>query len=262
MVVETNKARHIAVVSGKGGVGKTVITANLAASLSCQGQRVLVLDADLGLANLDIILGVDPQYTLHDVLHGTQPLDRVLLNTGKGFDLIPAGSGLLEGTTLTPAMSGNIESILSSLDRRYDVILFDAGAGVGNVVLFFANLAHEIIVVVTTEPTSMMDAYATIKILHQLHERRRIFLVVNQADPGTTEQLGETVANHLQSVISRFLGENCPQIHLIGSIPEDPTIPQSIKQRQLLSELNPEAPSASVIDRIAGLIVPSMENGT
>jgi flagellar biosynthesis protein FlhG len=260
MTVEIKNARRIAVVSGKGGVGKTVITANLAASLSSFGRRVLVVDADLGLANLDIILGVDPQFTLLDFLHGTQPLEKVLLNTHKGFDLIPAGSGLLEGTVLTPAMSENIESIFDSLEQRYDVILFDAGAGVGDVVMFFANLAHEIIVVVTPEPTSLMDAYATIKILHQFHERRRILLVVNHADPEITVQIGEAVANHLQNVISRFLGENCPQITLIGSLPEDPEIPSAIKQRQLLSEINPQASSISLINNIASFFMPSADN--
>jgi flagellar biosynthesis protein FlhG len=260
MVVEINTARRIAVVSGKGGVGKTVITANLAAALSSLGRRVLVVDADLGLANLDIMLGVDPQYTLHDVLHGSSPIEKIVLNTEKGFDLIPTGSGLLEGTVLTPAISEKIKSIFGSLERRYDLILFDAGAGIGDVVMFFANLAHEIIVVVTPEPTSLMDAYATIKILHQLHKRRRILLVVNQADPEIPVQIGEAVANHLQNVVSRFLGENGPQLILIGSLPEDPAIPHAIRQRQLLFEINPQAPSACEINNLAGFFMPSAVN--
>jgi flagellar biosynthesis protein FlhG len=157
MVAEEKRARRIAVVSGKGGVGKTVITANLAAALSSGGHRVLIVDADLGLANLDVILGIAPQFTIQDVLQGNQTLDKVLLSTKKGFDLLPAGSGLPEGTKLTPTLSKGLESLLSSLDHRYDVILFDAGAGIGDVVMFFANLADEILLVVTPEPTSLME---------------------------------------------------------------------------------------------------------
>jgi flagellar biosynthesis protein FlhG len=254
MAAEGKKARRIAVISGKGGVGKTVITANLAASLSSIGRRLCVVDADLGLANLDILLGVTPQLTIQDVLHGTHPLEEVLLPTAKGFDLLPAGSGLPEGTMFTKALAENIESILASLEHRYDAILFDAGAGVGDVVLFFASLAHEILLVVTPEPTSIMDAYATIKILNQLQERSEFLLVVNQADPSCSGRIGASVANHLQNVISRFLGpvsHNPVRIELIGSIPQDPTVPQAIRQRQLLAEVSPQAPSACLISHLA-----------
>jgi flagellar biosynthesis protein FlhG len=262
MAVNERKARRIAIVSGKGGVGKTVITANLAAALSSIGRRILVVDADLGLANLDILLGVIPQFTIQDVLCGAHTLDEVLLNTNKGFDLLPAGSGFSAGTVLTSAMAENIESLLNSLEQRYDVILFDAGAGVGEVVLFFARLAHEILLVVTPEPTSLADAYATIKVIKQLYGRNRFFLVVNQANPACPDRIGVSVVNHLQGVIARFI-ETSPGnqmlVQLAGSIPTDPAIPNAIKNRRLLAEISPRAPSACLMHNLADFLHTRME---
>jgi flagellar biosynthesis protein FlhG len=255
MANEGKRARRIAVISGKGGVGKTVLTANLAAGLSLLGRRILVVDADLGLANLDILLGLDPKFTIYDVLRGICSLEEVILPTAQGFDLLPAGSGLPEGATFTSTFAEHFETILRSLDSRYDAILFDAGAGIGDVVLYFANLAHEILLVVTPEPTSLMDAYATIKILNQLYKRREFLLIVNQANPDCSKQIGVAVTDHLQNVISKFLGSQNPvQLKLIGCIPQDPAIPLAIRQRQLLQESNPQAPSTGLIRHFANFL--------
>lgn len=255
MAAEKRKARRISVISGKGGVGKSVITANLAAALSSIGRRILIVDADLGLSNLDILLDVSPEFTVYDAIRGTHSLNEVLVATEKGFDLLPAGSGMPEGTMFTQNLAGNIGSLLNSLDEQYDAILFDAGAGIGDVVLFFANLADEILLVVTPEPTSLMDAYATIKILHQLHGRSEFFLIVNQANPDCSNQVGASIAGHLQNVISRYLtsGEDNPvKLELIGSIPVDPVIPLAVRQRQLLTETFPESPSSCLMNHLAG----------
>jgi flagellar biosynthesis protein FlhG len=255
MADKEKRARRIAVISGKGGVGKTVITANVAAALSLIGRRTLVVDADLGLSNLDILLGIDPRFTLLDALHGTCSPEEAILTTSQGFDLLPAGSGLPEGTVHTSVFAEHFESLLNSLDTRYDSILFDAGAGVGDVVLYFANLARDILLVVTPEPTSLMDAYATIKILNQLHERNEFLLVVNQAKPDSSSQIGAAVAQHLQNVISKFLGSQHPiRLELISSIPQDPAVPHSIRQRQLLRETNPHAPSIEPIRHLANFL--------
>ena len=257
MSPEKQKARRIAVISGKGGVGKSVITANVAAALSSAGRRILIIDADLGLANLDVILGVAPQFTIQDVLYRGLPLDEALFRTDKGFDLMPAGSGLPEGTMFTQALANSVESILASLEDRYDAILFDAGAGIGDVVLFFANLAHEILLVVTPEPTSLMDAYASIKILHQTYGRNEFLLVVNQADPDCSSQIGASIAGHLQSVISRYLDSDdhgSVHVELVGSIPADPAVPHAIMQRQLLAESCPGAPSTLLMNRVADFL--------
>jgi flagellar biosynthesis protein FlhG len=256
MFVEKKKARRIAIISGKGGVGKTVITANLAASLASNGQRILVVDADLGLANLDIILGLDPQFTIKEILNGDRTPEEVILRTNKGFDLLPAGSGMAEGTVLTVELAEKVESLLNALECSYDAILFDAGAGIGDVVLFFAKLAHEILLIVTPEPTSLTDCYATIKLLKQMHGRSDFLLLVNQANPGCPDQVGASVANHLQRVISQFIepkGKDV-SVQLIGSIPSDPAIPQSIQRRQLLAQCNPQAPAASSMNSLADFL--------
>jgi len=257
MVTEFRKAHRIAVVSGKGGVGKTVITANLAANLALNGRRVLVVDADLGLANLDILLGVSPDHTLLDVVHGRRPLDEVLLHTDKGFDFLPAGSGLPEGAAFTQVLAEGVDSILKSVERRYDIILFDAGAGVGDVVLLFAGLSDEILLIVTPEPTSLMDSYATIKILNQIHGRSEFLLVVNQANPECSGQIGATIVGHLRNVISRFIDSDQKQavsLELIGSIPLDPAIPRAIRHRQLLADISPDAPSACLMNYLADFL--------
>jgi flagellar biosynthesis protein FlhG len=257
MATEKKRARRISVISGKGGVGKSVITANVAAALSSIGRKILVVDADLGLANLDILLNVAPQFTIYDAIHGAHPLDEVLIPTAKGFDLIPAGSGLPEGTMFTQALAQNMESFLGLLEDRYDAILFDAGAGIGDVVLFFANLADEILLVVTPELTSMMDAYATVKVLHQLHGRNEFCLIVNQANPDCSDQIGASIAAHLQNVISRYMecGDGNPiKLDLIGSIPIDPAIPRAVRQRQLLTETGLGSPSACLMNHLAGYL--------
>jgi flagellar biosynthesis protein FlhG len=256
MATEKKEARRIAVVSGKGGVGKSIITANLAAALASIGRRILVVDADLGLANIDIILDVAPQFTIHDAIHGTRSLNEVVIPTKKGFDLIPAGSGLPEGAMLTKTLADNMDAFLSLIEDRYDAILFDAGAGIGEVVLYFANLAHEILLVVTPEPTSLMDAYATIKILHQLHGRSEFLLIVNQANPDCSNQVGAAVAGHLQTVASKYLDSDSDpiRIELVESIPIDPMVPRAIRQRQLLTETSPKAPSTCLLNHLAGVL--------
>jgi flagellar biosynthesis protein FlhG len=253
MLDENKKARRIAIISGKGGVGKTVITANLAAALSLNGRRILVVDADLGLANLDIIMGLDPKFTIQDILSGARTLDEVVLHTNKGFDLLPAGSGLSESAGLTNDLAEKVESFLGALECKYDMILFDGGAGIGDIVLFFANLAHEILMVVTPEPTSLTDCYATIKLLKKVHGRSEFLLLVNQANPGCPGRIGASVAGHLQRVISQFIEskDNAVTVHLIGSIPSDPAIPQSIQRRQLLAQYNPKAPAACLMNNLA-----------
>lgn len=255
MAAEKKRARRIAVISGKGGVGKTVITANLAGRLSSIGRKILVIDADLGLANLDVILGVAPEFTFQDAIRGTHTLDEVLFPTPGGFDLIPAGSGIPEGAALSKVVSEGFESLLSSLEDRYDAILFDAGAGIGDVVLFFTGLADEILLIVTPEPTSLMDAYASIKVLNQVQGKTDFWLVVNQANPDCPDKTGESIANHLKTVAEKFMDskDHPPvRIELIGSIPSDPTIPRSIRQRKLLMATSPEAPSANLMNHIAG----------
>lgn len=247
-------ARRYAIISGKGGVGKSFITANLAAAFVKAGQRTLVVDADFGLANLDVILGENPSGTIQDVLLGNRKLEDVLVHTRAGFDLLPANSGSLGGTLLTPSLSDALHNLLSAMEPRYDAILFDAGAGIGEIVLFFARIADEIVLVVTPEPTSLMDAYATVKILALRFGRLDFRLVVNQTDPAGPEKSGLRIAGHLQNVVSRFLEaeRGAPvRLHLAGSLPRDPAVSRSISLQRLIAEVDPKAPVTSMIPRLA-----------
>ena len=156
----TTGARIIAVTSGKGGVGKTFVSANLAAALTRRGQRVLVLDADLGLANLDVVLNLHPRITLHDVFTGTAELEDAVIQAPGGFSVLLAGSGMVEYSRLTPEVRSEFLRVLETLAPRFDAIVLDTGAGISDVVLFSVSLASEVLVVATPEPTLKMPPAA------------------------------------------------------------------------------------------------------
>jgi flagellar biosynthesis protein FlhG len=173
-------ARVTAVTSGKGGVGKTFAAANLAAALARQGERVLVLDADLGLANLDVVLNLYPKLTLHDVFTGQTRLEDAILPAPGGFSVLLAGSGMIEYSRLTPTVRDQLHEVMQHVRPRFDHVLLDTGAGISDVVLYTVSLADEVLIVATPEPTSLTDAYATIKVLATTQPRRLIRLLVNQ----------------------------------------------------------------------------------
>ncbi len=244
-------ARTVAVTSGKGGVGKTFFSANLAAALARQGLKVLVLDADLGLANLDVVLNLYPKITLHDVFTGKAQLEEAILAAPGGFSVLLAGSGLVEYSRLTGEVREQLVTIFEAVKPRFDVILIDTGAGISDVVLYAVSLAHEVIVVATPEPTSMTDAYATIKVLSSQQTRDQLHLVVNQVNrPGD----GRTICNQLQQVVERFVqGANGlpPRLSFLGDIPLDPSVREAVQKRQLLLELHPGSPAAQGVVQVA-----------
>ena len=196
---------HItAVTSGKGGVGKTFLSANLAAGLAQQGLRVLVLDADLGLANLDVVLNLFPKITLHDVFTGKHKLEEAILPAPGGFSVLLAGSGMVEYSRLTPEVRDRLLDVIRQVRPQFDHILLDTGAGISDVVLYTVSLADDVLVVATPEPTSLTDAYATIKVLATTQGRRDIQLVVNQV--GRAGE-GRTIRGQLQQVSPAVLRE-------------------------------------------------------
>ena len=251
------RARIVALTSGKGGVGKTFLAANLAAALARRGLRVLVLDADLGLANLDVVLNLQPKITLHDVFTGAHHLEDAILPAPGGFSVLLAGSGLVEYSRLTPQVREQLLGIIDTVAPRYDIILLDTGAGISDVVLYSVSLADEVLIVATPEPTSMADAYATIKVLATHQQRRAMGLVVNQV---SRVGEGRAIRGQLQLVIDRFVapmlpaGDNAPRLELIGEVPLDGTVREAIQKRQLLLEAMPGVPAARAIDMVAARI--------
>ncbi|HCX81746.1 MAG: cobyrinic acid a,c-diamide synthase [Curvibacter sp. RIFCSPHIGHO2_12_FULL_63_18] len=241
----------VAVTSGKGGVGKTFVSANLAAALAKRGHRVLVLDADLGLANLDVVLNLYPKVTLHDVFTGKAKLEEAIIRAPGGFSVLLAGSGMVEYSRLTPEVRDDFLRIMSGLVPHYDVVLLDTGAGISDVVLFAVSLASEVLVVATPEPTSLTDAYATIKVLASQQKRSSIRVVINQ-----TARLGDgrAITTQLQQVLDRFVttesGKPLKLVHM-GDIPADPSVRQAIMRRQLLMQTMPGCPAALAIAQLA-----------
>ena len=197
-----SRARITAVTSGKGGVGKTFLSCNLAAALARQGRRVLVLDADLGLANLDVMLNLAPKITLHDVFTGKSTLRDAILPAPGGFAALLAGSGMVEYSRMTPEVRDQLLAVIDEVAPLYDHVILDTGAGISDVVLYAVSLADDVLVVVTPEPTSMTDAYATVKVLATTQARTRVQLVVNQ-----TRRHGEgrAVGQQLQQVVGQLL---------------------------------------------------------
>ena len=247
-------ARIIAITSGKGGVGKTFVSANLAAALTRRGQRVLVLDADLGLANLDVVLNLHPKITLHDVFTGKATLEEAVIQAPGGFNVLLAGSGMVEYSRLTPEVRNQFLSVIQALTPQYDVVLLDTGAGISDVVLFSISLASEVLIVATPEPTSLTDAYATIKVLAMQQNRQQVRLVVNQATrPGD----GRNITGQLQQVLNRFLssqnGLGIKLLHM-GDVPSDQSVKDAIMRRQLLLVHAPGCPAALALGQIAGRI--------
>jgi flagellar biosynthesis protein FlhG len=249
------RARILAVTSGKGGVGKTFLSANLAAALAGRGERVLVLDADLGLANLDVVLNLSPKLTLHDVFTGKATLDEAILAAPGGFSVLLAGSGLVEYSRLTPQVREQLIEIIDQVAPRFDRILLDTGAGISDVVLHAISLADDVLVVATPEPTSMTDAYATIKVLATLQKRRRIRLVVNQVSVAGE---GRTIRNQLQLVIDRFVAPHLAVaageplvLELLGEIGSDPAVREAVQKRSLLQITQPGSHAAQAVNAIA-----------
>ena len=247
-------ARIIAITSGKGGVGKTFVSANLAAALTRRGQRVLVLDADLGLANLDVVLNLHPKVTLHDVFTGKASLQDAIVQAPGGFSVLLAGSGMVEYSRLTPEVRNQFLSVIESIAPNYDVVLLDTGAGISDVVLFSVSLASEVLIVATPEPTSLTDAYAAIKVLAMQQKRQHVRMVVNQAArPGD----GRAITSQLQQVLERFVatdsGRPLRLIHM-GDIPADLAVRDAVMRRQLLLLNTPGCPAALAISQLAGKI--------
>ena len=223
----------VAVTGGKGGVGKTNVSVNLGVAMARLGRRVTLLDADLGLANVDVLLGLKPRKTLKDVLDGTASLSEVLVDGPLGMKIVPAASGLQEMVQLGPAEHAGIIAAFSDIAHHMDVLLIDTAAGISDDVVSFLCAAQEIVMVVCNEPTSITDAYALIKVLNQRYGIERIRVVSNMV---RSDDDAEAVFNKLVTVTERFL-----DVHLVhaGSLPFDDHLRRAVRKQKAVVELYP-----------------------
>jgi flagellar biosynthesis protein FlhG len=178
-VIAKHKICIISITSGKGGVGKTSIAANLAYLLARMKKKTLIFDADCGLANIDLILGLTPKYNLYHVLKGEKTLKEIIINGPGGIKILPSSSGIQEMSNLSIEQKLALQDQLDALHARPDFMVIDTSAGISENVMYFNMVAKETIVVVTPEPTSMTDAYALIKLLYQRHAKKRFRLLLN-----------------------------------------------------------------------------------
>jgi flagellar biosynthesis protein FlhG len=247
--------RVISVTSGKGGVGKTNVVANIAQALSQLGKRVLILDADLGLANMDVLLGLNPRYTLQHVLRGEKRLEEIILDAPGGFQILPSASGIQEMTELDQSQRLLLLDELDTLQDRIDVLLIDTAAGISANVMYFNFAAMEKIVVVTNEPTSLTDAYALIKILSSKYRQKKFKILVNEA---RNEEEAGRIFRHLSQVVDKFLGST--SMDYLGYIPFDQCIPRSVRKQQTVLALYPDAPASKKFITVAKRLADSADH--
>lgn len=240
--------RVITITSGKGGVGKSNISVNLALALSEFKQRVLVLDADLGLANIDVILDISPCWNLAHVIAGEKTIPEIICDGPKGLKIIPGGSGIHELANLEGWQIESFLTKLSHLEGLADYLLIDTGAGLSKGVLSFVLAADEVILVTTTEPTAITDAYGLIKTIRQHRYQGKIKIVVNRA-PSLAD--GIVVFNKLKIAVSRFLKY---KIEYLGAIREDIKVVQAVKEQQPVFLAYPFSPATQDIYTMAAAL--------
>ena len=244
--VPLRHARILAVTSGKGGVGKSNFSTNLSITLGQLGQRVIMMDADMGLANVHLLLGISPPYSLEHVMHGTKTLAEVMHPAAANVQLIAGGSGITELANLTNNTREAFLSGLRELDDACDLIVIDTGAGLANNVLAFLCAVNEVVVLTTPEPTALTDAYATIKVVSQENPGVRLMLVVNMVHSSTE---GSAVAERLKSISRQFLNID---LEYLGCIPSDPAVPKAVRTRRPFVSSAPGCAAAGAINRIIG----------
>ena len=228
----------ISISSGKGGVGKTNIVANLALALTRLGKRVLVLDADLGLANMDILLGLTPRYTIEHLLTGQKRLQEILVSGPEGMVILPAGSGIPELADLNEGQKLFLLNEMDQLSQRIDILLIDTGAGISANVLYFNLAAQESIIIITPEPTSLTDAYALIKVLATRHQKKHFIILANAV---ADEPEAMEVFRKISLVADRFLGS--VSLDYLGFIPRDEHVLRAVRKQKAVLELFPQSPA-------------------
>lgn len=245
------KAKYITISSGKGGVGKTSFAINFAYLLSKNGKKILLFDADLGLANVDILLNLNPKNTIIDYFEKNLPPKELITTSNYGFDLIPASSGFTKLASISEEDFEKLIEIFLYIDEKYEYIIFDAGAGISENVMKFVSISDVNIVLTQAEPTAITDAYALMKVANKDYGIKEINLVINRV---TDEKGANTLFENLQKIIDKFLKI---KINFLGYLREDVNIIKSVKKQQPLAILYPTSAYikdlSSVLQKISGI---------
>ena len=239
----------ISVTGGKGGVGKSNITVNLAISLAKKGQKVLIMDADLGLANVDIMLGIRARKNLSHLISGECTLEEIMLDGPDGIKIIPASSGTQQMAQLSEMEHAGLIRAFSSLTEQIDTLLVDTAAGIADNVISFAVASQDLLIVVCDEPTSITDAYALIKILSQDYGLFRFRVVANMV---RTEKEGRDLFKKLSRVTDQFLDV---ALDFVGAIPFDENVRKAVRKQQALVNIYPSSPASLAINDIASKVL-------
>ncbi len=238
-------ARTITVTSGKGGVGKTSLVANLAICLAQAGQRVIILDADLGLANIDVVFGIRPKYNLMDVINGDMDIDNIMVSGPYGIQIIAGGSGVMELADLEQDKAERLFNQLRFLEDKTDFLLIDTGAGISKSVISFCQAADQVVVITTTEPTSLVDAFGIIKVLSNKRPDAYVSALVNKADD---LEEGTEIYNRLSKVAKEYLNDF--EVHYLGCLKQDRNMHIAVRQQTPLMLFSPMSPVAVDLRKI------------
>ena len=240
--------RVIAVTSGKGGVGKTNLSVNIGIALSQMGRRVVLMDADMGLANVDILLGVYPNFNLSHLLSGEKTLDEIMIDGPSGLRVIPGASGIQKMSELTATEQASVIHAFSESDQDIDVLIVDTAAGISSSVVNFARASQEIIVVVCDEPTSLTDAYAFIKLLNRDYGLSNFHVITNMVQ---TVQQGHALFQKLSKVTDRYLDVT---LRFAGAVPYDEYLRKSVQKQNPVVTGFPRSKAALALKTIAARI--------
>ena len=243
------KVKVIAVSGGKGGVGKTSASINTAVALAEKGKRVLVLDADLGLANVDVMLGIRAEKNLSHVLSGEAELDDIIVRGPKGIGIIPATSGTQAMVELSSAQHVGLIRAFSEMKTQFDILIVDTAAGISDMVLSFSRASQDVLIVVCDEPTSITDAYALIKILSREHGVFRFKIVANMVK---NLREGMELFAKLSRVTDRFLDV---ALELVATVPFDENLRKSVRKQKLVVEAFPKSPATIAYHGLANKII-------
>ncbi|MBY0314615.1 MAG: MinD/ParA family protein [Bdellovibrionales bacterium] len=240
--------RTISITSGKGGVGKTTLTTNLSYLLSNLNKKVLILDGDMSLANVDIFFRKNPDKTLKNFFDGTATLPEIIVKYSKNVHILPGSSGILELTQLNAFQKKMLIDGVSQLEGEYDYLLIDTASGISDEVLYLSSAAQEVFVVLQADPSSLTDSYALIKLLHQKYKIKTFSIVANQV---LNEQEALKVYDRINTVAAKFLNIN---LQYVGYVPFDIKLRQATAQQELVSSFAPHCSSSFGMKRIADFI--------